>query len=135
MKVFEAIASWNYTTATYRQANGNAANQLDFLMAVDGQQLNATVLSTYSNTTVNTYGFVGIDIDTLNTGIVTNNLTNVNFLQLAGAFASSSAQYNGMPGMGRHVAIWKELSPASGVGTFYGVNNSLQSGIMGTIFN
>lgn len=132
---FETAGSWAYTTAFYRQANANVANQLDFLMAVDGQQLVADVVATYSNTTVSTYGLVGIDIDTINTTTVSGNLASINYVQLANAFAGSLAKYNGFPGMGRHIAIWKELSSAVGAGTFYGVNASLQSGLQGTIWN
>lgn len=135
MKVFEATSSWNYTTATYRQANASISNQLDVLMVVDGQQLNVNCLATYSNTTTSTYGLVKIDIDAINTTTVTGNLASLNYVQIANGFAACMSQYNGYPGMGRHIAIWTELSSSVGAGTFYGVNLSLQSGLMGTVWN
>jgi hypothetical protein len=43
MRVTEPANSWNYTTATFRQANANAANQLDFLQTLAGGQVTADV--------------------------------------------------------------------------------------------
>jgi hypothetical protein len=137
MAVVEATATWTYTTATYRQANASAANQLDFLQTFAGNQLNANVASTYSNTSVSTYGSVGIDIDSVNTTSIVNNINHLQYVQLTGSLASSDAFYNDYPGLGRHVAIWKELSTAAGAGTFYGTagGTQLQSGIYGSICN
>jgi hypothetical protein len=136
MQVLET-GTWNYTTATYRQANGSAANQLDFLQSLPGNTLVARVMSNASNTTASsgTYMSVGIDIDTINTTAIANNITFLQSSYLAGAVVGLSAFFSGFPGMGRHVAIWKEYSSASGTCTWYGYTGIVQSGILGEILN
>ncbi len=137
MAVIEATATWPYTTATFRQANANAANQLDFLQTLAGNPLMAEVIVTYSNTAAANYGVVGIDIDTINTTTIVNNISTLTYTPVAAFLVGSTAKYNGFPGLGRHIAIWKEYSAAGGAGTFYGTAGGtiLQSGIYGSIFN
>jgi hypothetical protein len=136
MLVTEATASWTYSTATFRQANANTANQLDILQTLAGQPLNAFVISTYSNTTTAVFGSVGIDIDTINTSAIVNNIVNTNQVPVTTSLVTVNAQYNGYPGLGRHAAIWKEWSQQA-TGTFYGTAGGtvIQSGIYGSIFN
>ena len=137
MAVIESTASWTYTTGTFRQANANAADQLDMLQTLAGQELIADVFGAYANTNASTFGIVGIDIDTLNTTTIVSNLNNLQYVQVANALVSASAKYNGYPGLGRHIAIWKEYSVATGTGTFFGNAGGavLQSGIYGNICN
>lgn len=137
MKVTEAANSWNYTTATFRQANANAANQLDFLQSLGGGELTADVFASYSNTTVANFGVVGIDIDSINTTAIINNVNNLTYVPVTTYLVFVGAKYKGFPGMGRHIAIWKEYSSAGGTGTFYSVAGGtvLTSGIVGSILN
>jgi hypothetical protein len=137
LKVTEAASSWVYTSATFRQANGNAANQLDFLQTLGGNQLNAQVVSTFSNTTIGQFGLVAIDIDVLNTTAISNNINNFSYVSVANYIVPTNAIYSGYPGMGRHIAIWKEVSTATGSGTFFSTAGGpvLTSGIYGSIMN
>ena len=137
MSVVESAATWPYSLTTFRQANANAANQLDLLQTLAGNQLNADVLVSYSNTAINQFAVVGIDIDTLNTTTLVNNINNVNYTATTTVFVGATAKYNGYPGLGRHTAIWKEYSTAGGTGTFLGNGGGpvLQSGIYGSVCN
>jgi hypothetical protein len=137
MRVTEPANSWNYTTAIFRQANANAANQLDFLQTLAGGQVTADVFVTYSNTTVANLGVVGIDIDSINTTSIVSNLNNLQYVPVANYLVFSGAKYNGFPGLGRHIAIWKEYSSAGGTGTFYSLAGGtiLVSGIYGSVLN
>jgi hypothetical protein len=137
MAIVESTTSWNYTSATFRQANANTADQLDMLQTLGGNQLTANVSATYSNTSTSTFGTVGIDIDSINTTSVINNIANLQYVTVANALVASSAFFNGYTGLGRHIAIWKEESVATGTGTFYGTAGGtiLQSGIYGQICN
>jgi hypothetical protein len=137
MKVTEPANSWNYTTATFRQANGNAANQLDFLQTLGGGQFTADVFASYSNTAVANFGVVGIDIDSINATSIVNNINNLCYVPVSTYIVFVGAKYNGFPGLGRHTAIWKEYSSAAGTGTFYSIAGGtiLSSGIYGSIFN
>lgn len=137
MQVFEATASWNYTTATYRQANANAANQLDFLSALPGNLVTARLVANASNTNVGVILSSGIDIDTLNTTSIVGVLNSPQYTAVAGNILGEAAFYSGYPGVGRHTAIWKEWSQATGTTTWYGTAGGtiLQSGIIGEILN
>jgi len=137
MKVIESTSTWNYTTATFRQANANAANQLDLLQSLAGGLMKATVSTTYKNTTASQFGVLGIDVDTLNTTTIVDNITLVPTVSVTGELVGVSAFYTGYPGLGRHVAIWKEYSSAAGTGTFYGDGGGavIQGGIFGEIPN
>jgi hypothetical protein len=137
MQVVEPASSWSYTTSTFRQANGNAADQLDFLQTEAGNILTAHVNASYSNTNAGTFGQSAIGINTVNgTSIVdaTNSLAGV---QTANGTTPSTADYVDAPGLGRNIAIWEEWSSATGTGTFSGTAGGLivQSGISGSICN
>jgi hypothetical protein len=135
MQVLEATASWNYTLAAFRQANGSAANQLDFLQSLAGGVVSARVQANMSNTSAGIYAAVGIDLDTLNTTTLVNNTNFLQYTAIASNTVGQAASYNGYPGMGRHVLIWKEYSQASGTSTWSGTTALLQSGILGEVLN
>ena len=142
LQVLEGSTSWQYTTQTYRQVNANPFNKLDFLSSFAGNLLTARAMSNFSNTTTGVFGAIGIDIDTLNTTSVSNN---INFFQYSftgstvGPTTTSGAAsfYTGYPGMGRHQAIWKEISGTNGTTTWFGSAGPgfIQSGITGEIHN
>jgi len=137
MRVVESTNTWTYTTATFRQANNSTANQVDLLQTLDGRLLTARALATYSNTDVANFGIIGIDIDTINTTTVVDNLTSAPTVGAASQLVNVVAMYDGYPGMGRHIVIWKEYSSAGGTGTFYGDGGGLviQAGLHADINN
>ena len=61
----DAAASWSYSAAAWRQANGNALNQIEFFCGVSGRMVDVTA-SAYmiGGTSAVASGFVGIGIDT-----------------------------------------------------------------------
>jgi hypothetical protein len=66
-----------------------------------------------------------------------SNLNNLQYVPVANYLVFSGAKYNGFPGLGRHIAIWKEYSSAGGTGTFYSLAGGtiLVSGIYGSVLN
>lgn len=129
----ETANSWNYTTATYRQANANAANQFEYVQGVSEDIVEAEVLASVLNDGGN-YANVGIGIDS----------TSANSAQYMQGHTSTNtrsittARYQGYPGVGRHTVVWLEQSVAAGTTTWYGDNNTpttLQSGILGRIWS
>jgi hypothetical protein len=138
MAVVESTASWNYGTATFRQTNGNAADQLDFLQTLAGNLPTLRALSVFSSTGIGSNPATGIDIDSLNTSSLVNNIGSGFYTSNANSLISTTADYIGGPiALGRHIAIWKEWVAVSGTGTFYGTAGAttLQSGIFGSICN
>jgi hypothetical protein len=130
--VTETTDSWNYTTATFRQANANTANQLDMVVGLAGSLLDAKVNATASTSAGTSFAGVGIGINstTVNSGSTMSASTNT-------VRAYITATYQGYPAIGRSFYAWLEISsPAVGTTNFDGDagNPTLyQSGISGTM--
>jgi len=130
----ETTNSWTYTTATLRQANAAAGNQLDYVVGVAEDLVEADVYALVSNSSSNISVTTGIGVDS----------TSANSAQVfgysipvAGTVVWSSAHYKGIPGVGRHFLAWLEYSSASGTTTWYGDVNlpaQFQSGIRGVVW-
>ena len=133
----ETTDSWNYTTAAFRQANTNTANQLDFAIGVSESIVSAQVHSSVSNNLAGgtVTPAVGIGVDS--TTVSGSASTMLNTCTVANCLVPQSAEYRGLPGVGRHFLAWLEYSPATGVTTWYGdsgVPDRLQSGIFGEVW-
>ncbi len=137
MKVIETTSSWSYTTATYRQANANSANQLDYLQAFSGGKVDAEVDAPWLNSTSGVAARVGIDLDTLDTTNLNNCIATFGSTGTGTGVLSSTARTTLISGAGRHVLIWKEWSSASGTTTWFGNNSgtTIQAGMVGSVPN
>lgn len=136
MRVLEGTDTWNYTTATTRQANGSAGNQLDFVRGLDEDIAEAFVQVCASNGTVPcaVQAYIGLDSTTAAAAGSTFAFTE---LQNANRLMSAFAKYSGLPGLGRHILTWLERSQATGTTTWYGDNGgttSVQSGMSGQVY-
>lgn len=131
MSVTDATDSWTYTTATWRQANASAANQLSMMRGLNIDAVTAHVYILVHNSSAGTYMSPGVGIDS----------TSTNSAQIHGgaAYVGSahphSAFYNGLPGVGRHYLVWVEISTAAGTTTWYGDNGGLilQAGMIAEV--
>lgn len=131
MKVVEATNSWTYTLATFRQANAATANQLDYVMGLNENPVEAWVHAKVgSSTTVSVSSGIGVDSTSVNSALVFG--TDLN----SASAKQSPAYYHGYPGIGRHTLVWLEYSVAAGTTTWYGDNGTtiLQSGITGIVW-
>lgn len=127
----ETANSWTYTTASYRQANGNAANQISFVTGDAATHAEATVQAMVSNTGNQSIA-VGIGVDSS----TSNSAWSMMIYTLANVLIAAHAHYKGRPGLGKHDLRWLEYGAAST--TWYGdggVEQILQSSIAGTIWN
>jgi hypothetical protein len=135
MAVFEATASWNYTTATWRQANAAAANQLDFVTGIAGVEVeaNLTVSSIQSGVNARSVG-IGLDSTTAPSADSAISFSQINNRQ------THFCVYRGTPGIGRHTLVWLEQSAAAGTTTWTGDSTIAGqschlSGIQGALLN
>lgn len=129
--VLESTATWNYTTATVRQANANAANQLDFVIGVGEDMVFAQVLASALNVTVSTAATVGIGLDSTTAFAATCIYSG---LACEAQYQMTTASLNTFPGVGRHYLTWLEWSAAAGTTTWRGQGASIvQTGIYGEI--
>lgn len=137
MQVLESTDNWSYTTGTWRQANGNSANALQYVTGDVASMVTARVqvnLSVKSNSARSATIGIGVDSTSAPTAIMLN-MYNSN----TGSFVNPSltAIYNGTPGLGYHSLNWLEYG-ADGTCIFYGDNAgavNLQSGMNGDVSN
>jgi hypothetical protein len=134
MRVIEGTDSWTYSTATYRQANGSAANQLDIVIGLSEDAVSADVLAIGSNSGATVRGlFVGVGIDSTSVNSGTLNIPAQCTNTVTGAPRS---RYQGFPGIGRHTIVWLERAEGTDTQTWFGDNGDTtlrQTGIFGQV--
>lgn len=134
MKVVESTDTWTYSSATFRQANNNVANQLAFVVGVEEEEVSATVAGSDTCDTLGQTVSVGIGIDssTVNSATIFEQNTTAVANTIAGHI---HAFYEGFPGIGLRTLRWLEAGSSSGVTTWHGDNasNRLQNGITGRL--
>lgn len=134
LQAFDTANSWTYTTATWRQANANAANQLEFVVGVSEDSVKATVISNSSNSSGNIArsNGIGVDSTSVNSAVLS---TNASVLIGAAVQTPTVITYSAALPAGRHTLVWLERSVATGTSTWYGDNNDIyiQSGIYGEV--
>lgn len=135
----ETTDAWAYASATIRQANGNAANQLDFVIGIDEDSVRAQVTGMIAaNCGGSAVGYQGIGLDVTNAYVAgshraTGGLNSAEITHTITAPLVST--WVGRPGIGRHFLAWLESSSAVSV-TFYGDGGGtsiMQGGIDGWI--
>jgi hypothetical protein len=134
MRVVDATNTWSYQSSL-RQANGNTANQLAFVVGVNEVPLIAEVQGFAAHSIDPASVVVAIGLDS--TSAATSG--NVGMRASSGAaalIAAPSARLSVFPGIGYHFAAWLEQGlNAGGATTWYGDDGgtTLQSGISGSI--
>lgn len=140
MAVVESTDSWTYNTATIRQANAAAANQVDFVVGWSEDPVDVEVTVRVHNLTTGQWATVGVGLDST-TAYAAAADHRPGFAYSDGSAANAgdvaNAKYKGFPGVGRHFLAWLEYAPAGGTTTFYGDNAAgvphSQGGMIGTI--
>lgn len=112
--------SWNYTTATWRQANASTGNKIAAVFGLNEE----SVLAYYAAAGLNSSSVmfaagVGLDVTNAFTGLP-GGLSLTTFAQIA----SGGGGYVGLPGIGYHEFNAVEYSTATGTTTWYGDNNA-----------
>jgi hypothetical protein len=125
---YETTTSWTYSTATVRQANGAAANQVDVMVGVAESVLDlslAGVIATNnSGGTVNVS--IGIGEDSTTTYAVGGLLQTV---AAGSAMSQPPIRLSKYPAVGRHVYSWNEWSVATPTTTIFANVGSVGSGV------
>lgn len=132
MFTLEVTDNWTYSTATWRQANGNANNQLEFIIGVseNAVSVDALGLATNSGSTLRAvYTGIGVDVTNANSA---NLYDSQNVSDTLGQFGHAS--YKGLPGVGRHFITWLEKGAGSDTQTWYGDGGgTVQCGLNGML--
>lgn len=130
VRVTDTTSSWTYATATFRQANGAAANQVDTVIGWTDTTLNLRVVSTASNSG-SFRSVVGIGV-----GSATVNSAQIGSINNVTVLTPLSAEYMANPAVGRQFYAWLEYAGGATT-TFLGSDssgaNASQSGMLGTV--
>lgn len=134
LKRLESAVSWVYNSSSWRQANGNTANQVEFFSCVSGDRVEARVFAVAINsTTTGRTASVGIGLDQT----AVNNATVKRVLSIVNLPTALDSEYAGYPGIGYHSLAWLEQSGTTDTRTFYGDATSLSvehmSGMIGSV--
>lgn len=109
----DTVANYNYTTATWRQAHGDVAQQLELVVGVADALLDLTISAIASNTGANVQLGIGIGEDSTTVPLATVN-GGPQITQVAAQLVPWSAHLAKTPAIGRHVYARLEWSTASG---------------------
>jgi hypothetical protein len=138
MHVVDATNSWAYRTTSWRQANGSTANQVNFVVGIEGQPVTATVQAAVTvrdgSGAASVEATVGVALDS-RTAVAVGALTGTALLYASSALTSADvtgASLTGslftIPGIGLHYLAWLELGGGTGSGTtvttWYGDNGT-----------
>lgn len=128
--------SWTYNTSSFRQANGSASNQLDFVLGRAEETVRADAVGNANNAggATNPVARTAIGLDST-TARATSSLASPNVT--ATAAVEMVASFEGYLTVGRHYLAWLEwASTSAGSVTFLGDDsgNLTQSGIRASVF-
>lgn len=130
----ESTATWTYTTATYRQANASAANQVEIVIGVAEEIIDLQVIGAVSNTSANVTALVAIGEDSTTASV---GFPGSLLVQVATQAVWTTAFLKKYPAAGYHLYAWLEFSAATGTSTWFGtgvaVSGQNQSGLTGWI--
>jgi hypothetical protein len=132
MRATDATNSWNYTTATIRQANASTANQVAFVIGWAESLVAGEVIAHFRSdqAAVSVAPSVGIGEDTttaFTTGFIGGQVHN----QAANGILQIKTALKRYPAVGYHYWAWLEISTAVGTTTWLGDSGvtALQSGL------
>lgn len=126
----ETTSTWNYTTATYRQANGAAANQVEVMVGVAEDAIDIGVFSAAEGATAS-FIAVGVGLDSTS-AVASGCIQQTPRIGATSTTHLCAAYLKTVPTVGLHTFTWLEWSTASGTTTWQGTANESHAGIIGT---
>jgi hypothetical protein len=132
LSVVDTTDSWTYSTASYRQANGSTANQLDFIVGVAEHRVRCHALGavgTSGATSRTCQTGVGLDSTTVNSANTYSKIVSTNT-----DIKNGTAEYMDVVSAGRHTLVWLEQGAGADTQTWYGDQAGvMQTGISGEV--
>ena len=135
MRRVETTTSWTYTTATVRQANGAAANQLEVMVGWAEVPISVRVHGSCSNTGAGVNVWMGLGEDGSG-GPHGSSVSSTTTTPVAAYRVPLAASLDTYPAVGRHFYTWLEWSAAAGTTTWAGddtASTPMKTGLSGSI--
>lgn len=130
----ETTSTWNYTTATWRQANASTANQVEAVIGLSEDLVELAVAGGAANTNANVGCGVSIGVNSTTTPATTVVVGGDFFSQVANIVIYAVATLRYCPNPGRNVYAWLEISAATGTTTWVGTLGQVGSnGLIGAV--
>ena len=122
-------STWNYTTATWRQANASTSNQLNFFVGVVEDSVTATLNSHCRNTSgaIKIANAIGLNTTS---SVVFTPVCEIS-IPTANDQMPMFISANTPPALGKNYLAWLEWSQATGTTTFVGASGQAQSALTG----
>lgn len=135
MRVIEGTDTWNYSTASYRQANNSTANQLAMVRGLDEDSVSAQVIGrVLHSASAYVYPNVGIGLGSSTVNSATTFRRSGANDSVNGPTGMPTAEYEGFPGLGYRDLRWLEIGAGTGTQTWVGDAANLdQCGILGQV--
>lgn len=129
----DATATWVYSTATFRQANGSTANELAFVIGLSEDKVQCLANGQVTNNNANAnVCYVGIGLDSTTADSSTINIAaDATFSGVVRA--APTAEYKGYPGRGYHRLVWLERGGGADIQTWTGTGAISRTGITADI--
>ena len=135
MRVVEGTDTWNYSTASYRQANNSAANQLAMVRGLDEDEVFAQVNAKVAHSAaafVSPNVGIGLGSSTVNSATTFRRVSTND--GSSGPLGLPTAEYEGFPGLGYRDLRWLEIGAGTGTQTWIGdAAGNDQCGMIGRV--
>lgn len=118
LKKLEATDTWTWNSATYRQANGSTANQVDVVVGLSQDAVRVQLLAHVGSTGSSLGAAAGIGLDSISATVASGRAFWISAALITNQ--DISAVYEGFPGIGRHYFSWMEKSQSTDAVTFFG---------------
>lgn len=129
----DAVASWTYTTATYRQSNANILNQLNFIVGINDNIVASQYHARCGNSLAGTGIISAIGVDSIVAAVDANKASNTLFQPVVSGIVPATyleTSYSGFTGIGKHYISMLEFSSAAGTSTWYGASTAISGVIL-----
>lgn len=127
MQVIDTTSSWDYTTATWRQARAQTGNRVEYVVGDAAVYVRASLdvsVSLASNPSSVAVA-VGVDSTTTPSQLYAQGWNG----GADGQIAVCTGNYKGYPGLGYHALNWLEIGSGGGTCAFCGSNPPTQTGL------
>ncbi len=124
----DATATWPYTTATIRQANGSTSNQVEIFLGVAEVPIDLSIVSNVISDSAGVQLAVGIGEDSTTTFNLAGLYMQQSVVSTAQSFTTRGTKY---PSIGHHFYSWNEASTAVGTTTWVGTVTILGGTVTG----
>jgi hypothetical protein len=121
LRRLETTDSWSYNTATWRQAHGDAANQLDVVIGVAEVAIEVKARVLANLVSVSSQAQVSIGEDSTNTP-AEESIIDIGLGVGTGFFATIEASLYKYPAVGRHIYVWLEKGQGTLATSWYSLD-------------